>query len=268
MDLLIVVAAEESDAGDAAAFLSGHGATTVTERRWGRGRVVVSGGLFEPEPAAATAALARAAGWPADVRPTRPGHVDAWLAHTAPTVVSDELWVCFPWSEFDRDQAPLLVDIDPVRAFGTGAHPSTLLVLRWLVEHRPTSVLDIGCGSGVLAIAAAVLGSSRVAAIDNDPGAVFATLGNMTRNRVTVDASSLPLALVPEQYEAVLANIGAATLIDLADDITDRVEPGGHVVLSGLSPAQVSRVAAAFPSLELVETPTMGEWAAAVLSLS
>ncbi len=266
MDLLIVVAAEESDADEAAAFLSRHGAATVTERRWGRGRVVVSGGPFEAEPAAATAALARAAGWPADVRPTRPGHVDTWLAHTAPTVVSDELWVCFPWSEFDRDQAPLLVDIDPVRAFGTGSHPSTLLVLRWLVEQRPASVLDVGCGSGVLAIAAAVLGALRVTAVDNDPGAVFATLGNMTRNRVNIDASSSPVAQVPGHFIAVVANIGAATLIDLADDIADRVEPGGHLVLSGLSPAQVSRVVAEFPSLHLVDTPTMGEWAAAVLS--
>ena len=103
VDLLIVVATGESDAVDAGELLSRHGAASVESRSWGRGRVIVAGGPFEAEAAASVAALVRAAGWPSDVRPTGGGHLAAWQAHTAPTVVNDRLWVCFPWSEFDRD---------------------------------------------------------------------------------------------------------------------------------------------------------------------
>lgn len=270
VDLLIVVATGEADAGDAGDLLSRHGAASVEHRSWGRGHVIVSGGPFEAEAAAAVAALVRAAGWPADVRPTGGGHLMAWQTHTAPTVVSDRLWVCFPWSEFDRDRAPLLVDIDPVRAFGTGAHPSTLLILRWLADHVTIAdtVLDVGCGSGVLAVAAAVLGARRVTAVDIDPAAVFATLGNATRNRVTIDASAQPVPAIAGLFDVVVANIGAATLVELSDALADRVAPGGHLVLSGMSPAQISRVAAAFPGMELVESPAIEDWSAAVLRVA
>jgi ribosomal protein L11 methyltransferase len=268
VDLLIVVATSASDADEAASLLTRHGASSVQRRDWGRGRIVVSGGLFEPEPAAAMAALVREAGWPADVRPAGGGHLAAWQAHTQPTVVNDGLWVCFPWSEFDRETAPALVEIDPVRAFGTGAHPSTLLVLRAMAERLRggESVLDVGCGSGVLAIAASVLGAAWVTAIDIADDAVAATTANAARNHVTLAASADPVETLDGSFDVVLANIGARTIIDMADTLIDRLAPGGWMALSGLSPAQVSKVGAAFAGLRVVATPSMDDWTAVILS--
>ncbi|MHB8468017.1 MAG: 50S ribosomal protein L11 methyltransferase [Acidimicrobiales bacterium] len=266
VDLLIVAAAVSSDAEDAAAFLSRQGAASVSQRDWGRGRIIVSGGPFEPVAAAAVAASVRDAGWPADVRPTGGGHLAAWQSHTRPTIVDERLWVCFPWSEFDRSAAPLLVEIDPVRAFGTGAHPSTLLVLRALVArlHGGESVLDVGCGSGVLAIAAAVLGAGWVTAIDVAPNAVDATLENATRNRVTLVASTDPIDALDGAFDVVLANIGVTTLVSLSGALRARLAPNGWMVLSGISPAQVSKVAAAV-GLDLLDTIALDDWVAVVL---
>ena len=104
-----------------------------------------------------------------------------------------------------------------------------------------------------------------MAAVDTDPAAVFATLGNATRNQVTIDATAEPLSAIAGQFDVVLANIGAATLVVLSSDLADRVAPGGHLVLSGMSPAQTSRVVAAFPGLDLLDSPTIDDWEASVL---
>jgi ribosomal protein L11 methyltransferase len=127
-------------------------------------------------------------------------------------------------------------------------------------------MLDVGCGSGVLALAAARLGAESVMGIDVDPAAVTATHANAIRNglseRVTV--SNAPLHTINGAFDVIVANIGMAVLIDLAAVMQARLASNGWIGLSGISPAQVSRVAAAYDSLRVVATPQADDWSAIV----
>jgi len=150
-------------------------------------------------------------------------------------------------------------------AFGTGAHPTTALCLEWLDAHLASgaTVLDYGCGSGVLAIAALALGASRAWAIDNDPQALSATSANAALNgvsgRVFVGApESLPTVTV----DVLIANILAAPLIELAPMLTRHLKPGGTLVLSGVLDHQAPQVVAAFaPQFSAFEVNTIQGWA-------
>jgi ribosomal protein L11 methyltransferase len=214
--------------------------------------------------------VVRAEGWPAVVRPAAGGHLAAWLASTRPLVIGDRLWVCFPWSEFDRDAAPAVVEIDTGRAFGAGNHPSTRLLLVELAGRLRggETVLDVGCGSGVLSVCAARLGARSVVAVDIDPAALEATTANAARNDVeaVVEVSGAPVETLPGTFDVIVANIGAATLIGLAPAVRSRLAPLGWIGLSGLSPAQVSVVAAAYSDVDVVSVPTDDDWAAIVAS--
>src|SRR5699024_7457606 len=136
------------------------------------------------------------------------------------------------------------VFLAPGLAFGTGMHPSTALCLEWLAaaDLRGQSVLDYGCGSGVLAVAAARLGASKVVAVDNDPQALEATTANARRNEVNIEPCK-PEALAMREADVVLANILARPLIALAGELNDRVRAGGHIVLAGINEGQADSVA-------------------------
>jgi ribosomal protein L11 methyltransferase len=265
---LAVVAARGDEAKAAVGDLAGHGAGAIEQRSMGCGRVLVYG-CFAAEPAARDAVAAlRAAGWPAVVRPLAGGHLTAWRNHTRPIDVGGRVWVCFPWSEFDRQHAPAVVEIDPGRAFGNGAHPSTRLLLVELAARLAggESVLDVGCGSGVLAITAARLGAGSVVATDLNDEALVATRANAARNDVAarIVTSAASVEDLDAAFDVIVANIGAATLIQLAPSIQARLAPGGWLGLSGLSPAQVSKVAAAYDQVQIVSLPTDEDWAAVV----
>jgi ribosomal protein L11 methyltransferase len=266
--VIVVVAAESDDALAATHELRIRGATAVHERSIGRGRVLLYGEPFENGPAVDVAASIRALGWPADVRPVDGGHLDAWHNHTRPVIVGGRLWVCFPWSEFDRDQAELVVEIDPGRAFGTGGHPTTRLLLDELESRIKggESVLDVGCGSGVLAIAAARLGATHVTAIDISALAITATRANAARNHLgkRVQVHDTPVEHLTTRFDAIVANLHAPTLVNLAPAIESLLNPGGWLGLSGLSPAQVSKVAAAYKEVQVVATPTEDDWTAVI----
>lgn len=246
-----------------------HGATEVWERAVGGDQVLVYGQPFDVATAVRVAADLRARGWPADVRPVGGGHLAAWQSHTRPVVVADRLWVCFPWSEFDRGEADLLVEIDPGRAFGTGAHPTTRLLLAELVArlHGGESVLDVGCGSGVLAIAAARLGAAHVTAIDIEPEAIAATQANAARNHLDhlVTARDTPIEhITGGPYDVIVANIHAAPLIEMAPAIQRCLAPDGWLALSGLSPAQLDKVKAGYNKLTAFEATAEEDWSALV----
>jgi ribosomal protein L11 methyltransferase len=270
--VLVVVALE--DAQEPALREDPHtrGAETVARLAAAPGRTLVHLRFPDTRPVERVVAGLRAAGWSATDRPEAGGHLTAWLANNAPTLVGDRLCVCFPWSEFDRDAVTGLVEIDPGRSFGTGAHPSTRLLLAELAERirGGDTVLDVGCGSGVLAVSAARLGA-RVVATDVEPAALTATGANATRNglagRVVVDPR--PVEAVDGWFEAVVANIGATELVALAPAVGARVAPGGWLGLSGLSPAQVSVVAAAYArgggGLAVEAVRRAEDWAAVVL---
>ncbi|MDH3705319.1 MAG: 50S ribosomal protein L11 methyltransferase [Acidimicrobiia bacterium] len=168
---------------------------------------------------------------------TRVDWVDRWRPHARATR-EPPFVVRPPWVTLERDTSLIDLAIDPGPTFGHGAHPTTRLLLRALPRYtRSTSrVLDVGCGSGVLAIGAARLGAARVHAIDIDPAAVAATADNAARNDVAVQTSSTPLADVDERFDLVLVNLTAAVLAELAPDLT-RVATE-HLLVSGVRAGQ------------------------------
>jgi len=173
---------------------------------------------------------------------------ERWRDFHRPSTVGDRLWVRAPW---EASAAPGLIDIaiEPGQAFGTGSHATTRLCLELLLgieaANRPSgSLLDIGCGSGVLAIAAAKLGWSPILAIDHDPESVAATQANAAANGVALDARLLDICRDPlPSAPTITANLLAPLLIDLAARMT---QPPRHMILSGLAPDQAGSVATAF----------------------
>lgn len=156
----------------------------------------------------------------------------------------------------------VLVRLDPGLAFGTGTHPTTALCLAWLA-CRPLAkrrVLDVGSGSGILAIAASRLGAAAVAAVDRDPQARRASADNARANRIPLTLRD-SLAEVEGDFDMVLANIVADTLCELAPDLTERVEPAaGLLALSGILPAQAERVMCAFPRFHFQAPAVRDGW--------
>jgi ribosomal protein L11 methyltransferase len=145
----------------------------------------------------------------------------------------------------------ITVELDPGLAFGTGTHATTALCLEWLdsLDLAGRRVIDVGCGSGILAVAALKLGAAHAVAIDHDPQALLATRENAARNGVAdrltvVGADAAP----PEPADVVVANILAGTLIELAPRILALVRPGGRLALSGILAEQADAVAATYAS--------------------
>lgn len=156
-----------------------------------------------------------------------------------PRSFGKRLWVV-PGTEHALPDAAVTVQLEPGIAFGTGAHPTTALCLRWLDAHPPTgmTVVDYGCGSGILGIAAAKLGADRVICVDHDPQALGATRNNAQRNRC-LDRITLEMPGAPwVQANLLLANIVARPLLQLGERFAHWLAPGGHIVLAGLLPEQ------------------------------
>ena len=190
---------------------------------------------------------------------------NAWKAFYKPFRVGRRLIVTPPWEspELAADDIPLV--IDPGMAFGTGSHPTTQLCLAALEDYvQPgQSVADVGTGSGILAIAAAKLGASPVAANDNDTLAVRIAGENAAANSVTVTVTeALPLGT----YHILVANILADVIIGLADELISRLKTGGLLIASGIIDTRESDVQNALQALSLshVETRRQGEWVALV----
>ena len=165
------------------------------------------------------------------------------------------LWIVPSHEPLPQDPQAVAVRLDPGLAFGTGTHPSTALCLTWLDAHLApgSTVIDYGCGSGVLALAAAQLGARAVHAFDIDPQALLATRDNAAANglgaRIHVHADA---GTLPPQADVVLANILAGTLVELAPRLCGGLAPGGQLVLAGILRQQVHEVRAGFaPWLDL-----------------
>lgn len=183
-------------------------------------------------------------------------------AQFGPIHVGERLWIVPSWHRDDPAVAAvnqagsseaICIELDPGLAFGTGSHPTTHLCLEWLEAKLETgqTVLDYGCGSGILAIAARLLGAGTTLGVDIDEQAVRATEYNAQVNRCDVQAM-LPDALPDGQYQVVVANILSNPLKVLAPMLANRVAPGGSLVLSGVLERQAEEVAAAYaPWLEM-----------------
>jgi ribosomal protein L11 methyltransferase len=183
-----------------------------------------------------------------------------------PVPVTPTFWIVPSWHEVPA-QARTVIRLDPGLAFGTGTHPTTRMCLRWIARHadtlREAAVLDYGCGSGILAVAAGLHGAGDLDAVDIDPAAVQATRENAAANGVALRAA-LPDAVqhgAPGRYRAVLANILATPLKLLAPLLCAHVAPGGHLVLAGILTRQAQELQAAYaPALALEVADEQDGW--------
>ena len=187
-----------------------------------------------------------------------------WMEHYHPMKFGDSLWVC-PTGQEKSEPNTICMTLDPGLAFGTGTHETTALCLEWLANHDLTNkiIIDYGCGSGILAVAALLLGAKEAHAIDIDPQAITATLANAEKNKV---ANKIKCYL-PEKFEAlqadvVVANILAQPLCQLSESIAALIKPSGHLVLSGILNEQAETVTAAYQHHNIdIQTPaTQGDW--------
>ena len=203
---------------------------------------------------------------------------EAWKAFFPVLHVSRRLVICPAWRSYRARAGEAVIRLDPGMAFGTGQHPTTLMCLRALEETvRPrAAVLDLGAGSGILALAAARLGAASVLALDTDPVAVRAARENVRLNDlgavVRVEEGTLspsttlragsPAAPKPGPFDVIAANISAAVIVDLAEAMAAALTPGGALIAGGFSEARAGEVAAALTAagLRVERTLSEGEW--------
>jgi ribosomal protein L11 methyltransferase len=256
----LAVTVEDADAGTAAEqALFGEPGLPAPAAGWERSTLVA---LFDDAALAAAAAarlLAVHAGAGVVLQALREVGEQDWVRLTQsqfePVAIGPGFWIVPSWHQ-PPPQARRVIRLDPGLAFGTGTHPTTRMCLRWIARHadalapRWRRVLDYGCGSGILAIGAALHGAGGVDAVDIDPAAVAATEANAAANGVVLRAG--PPARAAGAYPLVLANILATPLKLLAPLLTAHVAPGGDLVLAGILARQAGELQAAYaPALAL-----------------
>jgi ribosomal protein L11 methyltransferase len=266
----LAVSVEDADADtDAEKALFGEPGMPAPKAGWERSVVKA---LFASEAEATEAAtLILAQDWAEDVHVQTIQTVEEqdWVRLTqsqfAPVEITPEFWIVPSWHEAPP-QATTIMRLDPGLAFGTGTHPTTRMCLRWIARHQDLApgwsrVLDYGCGSGILAIGAALHGARAIDAVDIDPAAVTATLANAEANRV---AASIKAALpdgASGAYPLVLANILATPLKLLAPLLSQHLAPGAHLVLAGILERQADELKAAYaPWLQLEVSDSEEGW--------
>ncbi|MFZ5773971.1 MAG: 50S ribosomal protein L11 methyltransferase [Thermodesulfobacteriota bacterium] len=201
----------------------------------------------------------------------------AWKERFKPLPITPHLVIKPTWETYQPAPGEKIIEMDPGMAFGTGHHASTRLALE-LIEllyhgntEPPATVLDVGTGTGILAMGAVLFGAQKALAIDNDPEAVAVALDNIAMNRLseTVEASGVDLDAIPEAFSLVIANIIHDTLVELAASLCQRVAAGGYLILAGiLVGEQTENIRAVYQDLGLLhqETRTSGEWSAMLLT--
>jgi len=238
---------------------------SIVASGWNRSRVIA---LLEPEAdvaallarASAAAGLARVPAWNVEVVAEQ-NWIQLTQSQFDPIRVSERLWIVPSWHECP-DPAAVNLILDPGMAFGTGSHPTTRLCLEWL-ERTVTpgaTLLDYGCGSGILAMGAARFGATEIVAVDIDPAAVESTRLNAQANQVVLQAGLPDLA--QGVFDLVLANILATPLKVLAPLLCAHVAPGGHLVLAGILSRQTDELRDAFaPWVNLSVSDEEDGWA-------
>ncbi len=259
------VSVEDADAQtDAEQALFGEPGMPPPKEGWQRSRILA---LFADEPLAREAAALLAAQdffTGCTVMGVHPVPDQDWVRLTqsqfTPVEITPDFWIVPTWHE-PPAQARQLIRLDPGLAFGTGTHPTTRMCLRWIARHgiQGQRVLDYGCGSGILAIGAALYGAASVDAVDIDPAAVVATRDNATANQAPLNAG-LP-EMARGEYQTVLANILATPLKVLAPLLCGHVQAGGSLVLAGILERQADELKAAYaPYAQLDVSDTEDGW--------
>ncbi|HUG55777.1 MAG TPA: 50S ribosomal protein L11 methyltransferase [Candidatus Limnocylindrales bacterium] len=193
--------------------------------------------------------------------------LEAWKASVTP-VRAGPFLVRPTWSDAGADGAVVL-SLDPGMAFGTGLHPTTQQCLERIgaLDLAGRALLDVGTGSGILAIAAAKRGAARVVGVDDDPVAIRAAVENVARNAVAVEVALGSAADVPGTFDLVVANIVAPVLVAIAPALRARLAPGGALVLAGVTLGREAEVVAAFRAagLAAAERDRRDDWVCLVL---
>ena len=186
-----------------------------------------------------------------------------WRNYAIEHRFGDRLWVLPRDAALPGGEAAVL-RIDPGLAFGTGGHATTAMCLEWLARQRIEgwSVVDYGAGSGILGIAALLLGARRVLAVDHDPQACLATRANATYNGIASERITIiaPDALETTPHDLVLANILAGPLVSLAPVLKQLVKPGGALVMSGMLAHQLDTVTAHYPDFRFEPAQLRDDW--------
>ena len=187
-----------------------------------------------------------------------------WMSHYKPIQCGDKLWICPSWCEPPDPQAVNLL-LDPGLAFGTGTHPTTFLCLQWLAQEplAGKTVIDFGCGSGILGIGALLLGADSACGTDIDPQALLASRDNAQRNGLPIERFPvyLPEKMPQEPADIMLANILAGPLVDLAPQLIDLTRIGGRLCLSGILASQAEQVKSAYQQwVDFDEDGQREEW--------
>ncbi|MGM0526310.1 MAG: 50S ribosomal protein L11 methyltransferase [Pseudomonadota bacterium] len=186
-----------------------------------------------------------------------------WMDNFHPIQFGERLWICPSWRDIPEPDAVNIL-LDPGMAFGTGTHPTTAMCLRWLDANPPANaaVVDFGCGSGILGIAALKLGAKHAIGIDIDRQALIATKDNAERNQVAAGFDVfLPSEQPDQQADLVIANVLAGPLRELAEVILNYVAPGGQLVLSGILQRQADSVMQAYqPEIQFDPVTIDGDW--------
>ncbi|MCC4272963.1 50S ribosomal protein L11 methyltransferase [Marinomonas communis] len=187
-----------------------------------------------------------------------------WMDSYHPIQFGKRLWVCPSWREVPDENGVNLI-LDPGLAFGTGTHPTTALCLEWLdsIDCKDKSIIDYGCGSGILGIAGLLLGANNMVGIDIDPQAVEATQANAERNSITPDRYEVKLPPYEGDLQAdvVVANILAGPLAELSGTISKLVKQGGMLALSGILESQAHSVVEAYkPWFKIESIVEKEEW--------
>ncbi len=264
---MLAVATIREDLPSVTAALEQLGAQIVDIVAPGGERLVALARVADDRSTESVSARLRVAGHMAVTRPDGGARLAAWERDTAPVAFGDRLSVCLAWSEHDRSGFANLVELGP-GGFGSGHHPTTRMILEMLVERIEGGerVLDIGCGSGILALAVARLGASRAVGIDVKPEAVEATRRNAALNGVSdrVEATGSDLA-IEGAFDLVLANIARAGIVALADELVAHVVDNGQLILSGITPQQCDQVIGFLRPMVEIERRIEGDWAVLVL---
>lgn len=189
--------------------------------------------------------------------------IRAWMDDFKPIQCGDNLWICPSWCEPPKPDAVNL-KLDPGLAFGTGTHPTTFLCLQWLdtIQCQGKTAIDFGCGSGILGIAALLLGAETVQGVDIDPQALIASKDNCEKNGLTAEKFPvfLPKEFKAEAVDIMLANILAGPLVELASDISAHLKPGGLICLSGILATQANVVMAAYTDIDFDPPERQEDW--------
>jgi ribosomal protein L11 methyltransferase len=258
----------------ASADLWAAGATAIGETSGGLSGPVgdaASGGVTLvasfPTPEAARVVAGEVGGRAVEVTDT--SWQDRWKDFAQPVAVGDGLVVAPAWRDVAVGDGRLVVRIDPGPCFGSGTHPSTRLLLAGLMDAPPAGqrVLDVGCGSGILSVTAALLGAASVTAVDIDPDAVAATVRNAVVNAVgpAVSASSAPLSEVGHDFDLVLVNVTAGVHAVVGPASAAAARRGATLLLAGLLPGQWRHVADSYPGTVVIDRPSLDGWEGVVL---